>query len=295
MPAKARARSSYEPPRAKTERSSTLPSSGPSAPVSDCEPFSSWSKAASTGMYGELVAGGGDGRQRGRAGVHGQQVVHARAGQQLAVAAQVRGRLDGVDHQVPAGDLARGEARLLLQEGDQVALADVVAEAPDRLHVPLLVELEAVGVHRAVEVDGELGHAQQRRGRRSPGASLPSRRVSRPGQAEVAVEPGVEQRCRRRSRRRSGASRARPVSGSGLTRRFGESVCAPTIRKGVCGGGALGDVPGDDRAAAQHVPAAASSVPGVRLRDLPEAGLLQPLGGVRHGVVRRRTAPPGRT
>ena len=50
VPANARARSSYEPPRANTERSRTPPSSGPSAPVSDCEPFSSWSKAASTGM-----------------------------------------------------------------------------------------------------------------------------------------------------------------------------------------------------------------------------------------------------
>lgn len=56
VPAKARARSSYEPPRAKTERSSTFPRSGPSAPVSDCEPFSSWSKAASTGMWSSFPA-----------------------------------------------------------------------------------------------------------------------------------------------------------------------------------------------------------------------------------------------
>ena len=31
-------------------------------------------------------------------------------------------------HQVPAGDLARGQPGLLLQEGDQVAAADVAAE-----------------------------------------------------------------------------------------------------------------------------------------------------------------------
>ncbi|MGX1484398.1 hypothetical protein RKD45_003474 [Streptomyces griseus] len=34
-----------------------MPSSGPSAPVSDWEPFSSWSKAASTGMYGSSSSG----------------------------------------------------------------------------------------------------------------------------------------------------------------------------------------------------------------------------------------------
>src|SRR5690606_12103223 len=115
------------------------------------------------GEDGDVGRAGAPGRggQRRRTGVHGQQVVHARPRHELAVAAQVGGRFHGVDHQVPAGDLAGGEAGGLLQEGDELAVADVAAHAPDRLHVPLLVELEAVGVDRAVQVDGELGDAQQ--------------------------------------------------------------------------------------------------------------------------------------
>lgn len=101
-----------------------------------------------------------DRRQRGRGRVHGQQVVHARPGEQFVVAAQVGGALDGVGHQVPAGDLARGQPRLLLQEGDQIALAGV-AESPDGLEVALLVELEPFAADGTVQVDGELRHTQQ--------------------------------------------------------------------------------------------------------------------------------------
>ena len=108
-----------------TERSSTLPSSGPSAPVSDSLPFSSWSKAASTGMYGERR------RRRGaaaasaaRAGVHGQQVVQPRAGEQLLVAAQVGGRLR---RRASSGPSRRPRPAstpgLLGDERDQVAVA----------------------------------------------------------------------------------------------------------------------------------------------------------------------------
>ena len=71
---------------------------------------------------------------------------------------------------------------------------DVVAEAPDGLHVLLLVELEAVGVDGAVHVDGELRHAQQcpvdvHEPRRAVPQGEPAR------ESEVPVEPGVEERA----------------------------------------------------------------------------------------------------
>ncbi len=218
-------------------------------------------------------------------GVHGQQVVHARARHQFAVAAQVGGRLDGVHHQVPAGDGAVRQPRGLLQEGDEVAVADVLAQAPHRLHVPLLVELEAVGVHRAVQVDGELRDAQQRPvDVDEAGRAVPQGQP--PGQAQVAVEPGVEERPAVDLHGHL-APAVRPAVGARLDPQGGGVGVGADDPEGRVRLGPLGDVPGDDRAAAQHVLAACRAVPGVRLRDLPEARLLQPLGGVRHGVVRR--------
>lgn len=70
---------------------------------------------------------------------------------------------------------------------------DVVAEAPDGLHVLLLVELEAVGVDGAVHVDGELGHAQQGPvDVHEPRRAVPQGEPAR--ESEVPVEPGVEER-----------------------------------------------------------------------------------------------------
>lgn len=237
-------------------------------------------------MYGRFSRAAARARAA-RPHVHRQQVVHARSGDELLVTAQVGGRLHGVGHQVPAGDLARREPRLLLQEGDQVAVADVVAEAPDRLEVPLLVQLEAVRRHGTVQVDGELGHPQQRpvhvhQPRRTVPQSQP------PGETEIAVQPGVEQR----PAVDLDGDLAKAVA-AGVGARLDPQVRGVGVRaddtEGRVGVRPFGDEPGHDRATAQHVLAATRPVPGVRLGDLPEARLLQPLGGVRHGVVRRGT------
>ena len=114
-------------------------------------------------------------------------------GQQLFVPSEVGGRFDGVGHQVPAGDLAVRKTALLFQEADQIALVDL-AQTPDGLHMALLVELEAVGVYGAVEVDRELRHPQQR----TVDVDQPMRSVAQAqpsGDTEVAVEPAVEQRA----------------------------------------------------------------------------------------------------
>ena len=126
-------------------------------------------------------------------------------------------------------------------------------DAPHRGEVLLGVELEALAVDVAVEVDGELGDPQQRPVEVRTGALElavdPDDDPAR--QAEVAVEPGVEQ----------GAAvdldaelppPGQPVSGRGLIRRLGESVWAPTRRNRRRARGAVGHRPGHQRAAAGH-------------------------------------------
>ncbi|GAA3054852.1 hypothetical protein GCM10020000_41330 [Streptomyces olivoverticillatus] len=134
-------------------------------------------------------------------------------------------------HQVPAADLRGVDAGLLGDEADQIALADL-AQAPDRRHVALLVQLEPVRVDPAVEVDGQLRHAQQRpvdvdQAVRAVPQGDPA------GQAEVAVEPGVEQRAAVDL-----DGHLPPALGAGVRQRLdaqvgGESVWAPTILNGV--------------------------------------------------------------
>lgn len=187
-----------------------------------------------------------------------------------------------------------GELQLVLQEGDQVAVAHVGAEPPHGLEVALLVELEAVGADGAVQVDGELGDAQQRPvDVDEAGGAVPQDDAS--GESQVAVEPGVHQRA---AVDLDGdlPPAVRAAVGERLDPQVGGVGVGAEDAEGGVGGGALGDVPGDQRATAQHVTAAGAGggrrrglrVPGVRLGDLPESGLLQPLGGARHRVVRRR-------
>lgn len=189
-------------------------------------------------------------------------------------------------HQVPAGDRAGLQTGLLLQEGDEVTVAHGVAEAPDGLEVALLVELEALRGHVAVHVDGELGDAQQR----AVDVDQPGRAVTQgeaAGQPQIAVEPGVHQRPAV-DLHGDLAPAVRTAVGPRLHAQVGGVGVRADDAEGRVRLGTLGDVPGHDRAAAQHVLAAGRPLPGVRLRDLPETGLLQPFGGVRHGVVRRR-------
>lgn len=237
-------------------------------------------------MYARLLVRlSGDGGERGGRSVHGEQVVHPGPGQQLAVPAQVGGRLDGVRHQVPAGHVLGVDARLLGDEPDQVALLDV-PEPPDRLHVLLPVELETVGVGRPVQVHGQLRYAQQR----PVDVHQPVRAVAQRDPAretEVPVEPGVEERAAV-DLHGDLPPAVRPGVGQRLdpqVRRVGVRTDDP--ERGVRRG-ALRHVPGHDRTAAQDILPAAGPVPGRSLLDLPESGLLQPGGRGGHGVVRGR-------
>ncbi len=233
---------------------------------------------------------GGDGGERGGGRVHREQVVQARAGQQLAVPAEVGGGLDVVRHEVPADHVVGGHPGPLGDVGDQRALVDR-AEAPDRGEVALLVELHAL-VDLAVQVDGELRHAQQRLVQldEADGAVLEREPA---GDAEVAVQPGVQ--------RDTAVDLHRdlpPARRAGVRQRLDAQVGRVGVgtddpERGL-GARALRQVPGDQRAAADQVAPADGAVPGVRLGDLPEARLLQPLRGARDRVVRgRRGAEEG--
>jgi hypothetical protein len=239
------------------------------------------------GQHGDVrqfgVRLGGDGSQRGRRGVHREQVVHARTGDQLTVAAQVGGRFDGVRHQVPAGDLRGIDARRLGDEADEVALLDVT-EPPDRLHVLLAVELEALRVGGPVQVHGQLRDAQQR----AVDVDQPVRAVAQgeaAGETEVPVEPGVQERP---AVDLDGdlAPAVRTGVGQRLDAEVGGVGVGPHDPERGVGAGALRHVPGHDGAAPQDVLPAQRAVPGIRLLDLPEPGLLQPCGGRGHSVVR---------
>lgn len=190
-------------------------------------------------------------------------------------------------HEVPPGDVGLGDARLLGEEGDQVALGRV-AQAPQGLEVALPVQGERV-VRRAVEVDGELGHPQQRPvDVHQAGGAVAQRQPS--GDAEVAVEPAVEQRAAvdldgdlAPAVRAEVGLRLDPEVG-------GVGVRADHAERGVRRG-ALGHVPGDDGAAAHHVPpagaAAGAVLPPLGFLDPAESGRVQPLGHGGRGVVRR--------
>ncbi len=220
-------------------------------------------------------------RQCRDSGVHGQQVVHPRPGHEFAVPSQVGGGLHAVRHQVPAGDVLHRQSALLGEEAQQVALLGP-AEAPHGCHVALAVQLEAV-VDLPVEVDGELRYAQQGAVHvHQVGGAVAQGQPA--AEAQVAVEPGVEQ----------GAAvdldgDLPPVVGAGVGHGLDPQVGRVGVGADDPEGGArqraFGDVPGDERAAAEDVLAARGGVPRLGLAHLPEAGLLQLRGRVRHRVV----------
>ncbi len=189
-------------------------------------------------------------------------------------------------HQVPAGHVRRIDVRLTGDEADEVALLDL-AQAPDRLHVLLAVELEPLRVGGPVQVDGELRHPQQR----PVDVHQPVRTVTQgqpARQAEVPVEPGVEEGAAvDLDGDLAPAVRARVRTG--LDPQIGGVGVGPHDPERGVRRGALRHVPGDDRPTAQDVLPARRGVPGRGLLDLPETGLLQPGRGRGDGVVRGGT------
>ena len=201
-------------------------------------------------------------------------------------------RVDGCDrvgHDVPRQDVVAVDPDLLGEVADEVA--GLVADAPERLHVRLLVERERV-VLGAVEVDGELRDAQQR-------VAAPWKvRDSTPSAPRTATRPARPRsrsshelrRGRRRARRRAAASRRARGRGCGLTRRLGLSVWAPTTRKPAAGPApaavGAGRVPGDQRAAAHEVAPARLGGPRRGLDDLGEALRGEPRRGLLARVER---------
>ena len=155
-------------------------------------PFSSWSNAARTGMYGRS----GEPAAAASAAVPActdSWLSSRRGGQELLVAAEVRGRLHVVGHQVPADDRRRLDPRLLGDEPDQRR-----PRRPRRGPRSGCVCRCRSNWRPFLPMDRSRWMASC--GTRSSGRSTATRRVGpvaqrdTAGQAEVAVEPAVEQR-----------------------------------------------------------------------------------------------------
>ena len=181
--ASVRWRSSREPPAARLSRSMMVSRIGPDGAGDRGRPDL---LVVEQGDHRDVVVrlGGGQGGRR-RPARH--LVVEAAAGQQRAVGAEDGGRLDVEEPELPRR--RHGGAGAL---GDPRREVGAEVGGPHRAHVGLAIEDEAPLVDVAIEVDGELRHAGDRlvdgdERRRAV------RRDEAPGDAEVAVEPAVEQ------------------------------------------------------------------------------------------------------
>ncbi len=226
--------------------------------------------------------------QRRHPGVYGDLVVQPGRHHELPVHAQVSGRLHVVQHQVPGQHVRRVLPGGRRDPAQQFALARL-AQRPDRRDVSLPVQGHAL-VHRAVQVDGQLGHAQQGFVDLDQPVARDAVRAAQgepAGDAEVPVEPGVQ-----RDPAVDLHADLPPARGPGVRRGFDPEVRrvgvgADDPERGV-GGCVLGDVPGDQRPGAGDEAAARRPRPVVRAAQFAEPGLLQALGRARHHVVRGR-------
>lgn len=191
-----------------------------------------------------------------------------------------------MEHQVPAEHLVRVHLGGRRDPAQQCTLL-ARSERPDRGDMELPVQRERL-VDRTVQMDGQLGYPQQRFvDLDEPGPDPAARRAHRepPGDAQVAVEPGVQRNAAVDLHADLPPARRRGV-GSGLDPQVrGIGVCADDPERGVRRG-ALGDVPGDQRTTAGDEAAAGRARPVVRAAQFTEARLLQALGGTGHRVVR---------
>ena len=203
-----------------------------------------------------------------------------------------------VEHQVERDQVGRRRApRAALRAQllrDQLREPRRALEPGDRHELRLRVELEALALDLAVQVDRQARDAQQRAReideQRAHAVVLAQRHAARRARGRDRARCGAARR--RTARPRAGGSRARRRRRSGLSRRFGESVCAPTTRKPAS--------TGDSRPTwnatrlpppRTHVAALAGrELPGVDVARLAEARRLEPAHGLGDGVVRRGRA-----
>ena len=123
-----------------------------------------------------------------RPGIRGREVVEAGRGDEFAVQAEPRRRLDREGHHIEAEQVTDVGPHLTSEVCREVTRE--VARTPHRHEVDLRVEGERV-VLGAVEVDRELGHAQDAACVMEEGGLDGTRPSDRDptGEAEVAVQP----------------------------------------------------------------------------------------------------------
>ena len=210
------------------------------------------------------------GNQRG---VHRGQVVQPPAGEELVGAAEDLAALRVGDDHVVAADLRRVHAGGFGEHRQHVGLVRV-ADAPDRVHVGLLVQRQAV-VDGAVQVDGELREAQHRRGAGQHRGAVGHGQA--PGEQQFAVQPGVQQRAA--VDLHAGLQPAVRAGGRlGLELEGGRvGVGAQDVEAGGRGR-RFGLHPGDDRPVADDEVLAGAQLPGRALIESGEAGVGQAAG-----------------
>ena len=178
---------------------------------------------------------------------------------------------------------ARRDARLGREHLSHVQRA----EPEDRLQVALGVELQAVLVHRAVQVDRELGDPQDPSGRDQRGGAVGQGETARPGAAPDPARSSAA--ARRRSRRPPARAPRAPSSRVRLELQAGGvgvgADDAPR-RAGV-------DPSGVDQAMSEpsritkRSPVTSAAAPGGGLGQLGEAGVLEPARGLAHRMEAR--------
>ena len=122
--------------------------------------------------------------------MHAAQVVQPARGEELPVRTEDRRGGGVVGDQVVAVDLLAVALGLLRDVGED--LQSGPADAPDRCGVLLLVQLQALVVDPAIEMDGELRDPHDRLGADQPDLARGQHQPA--SQPQLAVEPGVEQR-----------------------------------------------------------------------------------------------------
>ena len=230
------------------------------------------------GDHREVVVRLGRG-QRGRRRPARHLVVEAAAGQQRAVGAEDGGRLDVEEPELPRR--RHGGAGAL---GDPRREVGAEVGGPHRAHVRLAIEDEAPLVDVAIEVDGELRHPGDRLVDRHERRRA-VRRDEATGDAEVAVQPAVEQHPAVDLDAELAPPGAVDV-GAGLdaqVRRIGVGA-DEAHRQGTGTGRAA---PGHDGPAAHDEPGVRDVVPRRRLIDRAEPGGDEQVDRRTDGVPRR--------